>query len=111
MERIDGKTWQELDRAYIAVRSDALGFLGTRHVVAVLPAYLSSLIEEGVWSPAADTLMLLLAKPGQRKDRAQARPIRGAGRCAHPGAGDWQRGPLALEAVCATSRRGPAPVP
>jgi hypothetical protein len=67
MEQIDGKTWQELDRAYVVTRSDALGFLGTRHLVAVLPAYLSSLIEEGVWSPAADALMVLLAKPGPEK--------------------------------------------
>ena len=67
MGRIDGKTWQELDRAYVGIRSDALGFLGTRHLVAVLPAYLSSLIEEGVWSPAADMLMVLLAKPGPGK--------------------------------------------
>lgn len=67
MERIDGKTWQELDRAYVVMRSDALGFLGTRHLVAVLPVYLSSLIEQGVWSPAADTLMVLLAKPGPEK--------------------------------------------
>ena len=67
MARIDGKTWQELDRAYVVMRSDALSFLGTRHLVAVLPVYLTSLIEEGVWSPAADTLMLLLAKPGPEK--------------------------------------------
>jgi hypothetical protein len=67
LERIDGKTWQELDRAYLVTRSDALGFLGARHLVAVLPVYLSSLIEEGVWSPSADTLMVLLAKPGPEK--------------------------------------------
>lgn len=67
MKQIDGKTWQQLDRAYLVTRSDALSFLGTRHLVTVLPVYLSSLLEEGVWSAAADTLMLLLAKPGPEK--------------------------------------------
>jgi hypothetical protein len=67
MKQIDGKTWEELDRAYLVMRSDALGFLGTRHLVAVLPVYLRSLIEEGVWARAADTLILLLAKPGLEK--------------------------------------------
>jgi hypothetical protein len=67
MNQIDGKTWEELDRTYLVMRSDALGFLGTRHLVAVLPVYLRSLLEEGVWSPAADTLMLLLTKPGPEK--------------------------------------------
>lgn len=66
-EHLEGKTWEELDRAYLTARSDALSFLGTRHLVAVLPVYLRSLVEEGVWSPAADTLMLLLAKPEANK--------------------------------------------
>ncbi len=66
-EQIDGKTWQQMDRAYLVKRSDALGFLGTRHLVAVLPAYLCSLVEEGVWSPAADTLMVLLSKPSREQ--------------------------------------------
>src|ERR1700760_1305111 len=59
-EQLEGKTWEELDRSYVIKRSDALGFLGTRHLVAVLPVYLSSLLEDGVWSPSADTLILLL---------------------------------------------------
>lgn len=65
--QLDGKTWEELDRSYVIVREDALGFLGTRHLVAVLPVYLRSLIEEGVWSRAAEMLMLLLTKPGPEK--------------------------------------------
>lgn len=65
--QLDGKTWLELDRAYMEVREDALGFLGTRHLAAVLPVYLCSLIERGVWSPAAEMLMLLLTKPGPEK--------------------------------------------
>jgi hypothetical protein len=63
MERLQGKTWDQLDRAYIVRRSDALGFLGTRHLVAVLPAYLCALVEDGVWSLAAGMLTLILAKP------------------------------------------------
>lgn len=63
MEQIDGKRWDQLDRAYIVRRADALGFLGTRHLAAVLPVYLRAMIEEGVWSPATGMLMLILAKP------------------------------------------------
>jgi hypothetical protein len=62
-EQLDGKSWDQLDREYIVRRSDALGFLGTRHLVAVLPVYLRSLVEDGVWSPAADMMMLILTKP------------------------------------------------
>src|SRR5260221_13985411 len=59
MEQLEGKTWAQLDRGYIVRRSDALGFLGTRHLVAVLPVYLCALIEDGVWSPAAGMLRLI----------------------------------------------------
>jgi hypothetical protein len=62
-KQIEGKSWLEVDRAYLLTRSDALGFLGTRHLIAVLPVYLRSLVEEGVWSHAADSLVLLLTKP------------------------------------------------
>lgn len=66
-QQLEGKTWEEVDRSYMITRSDALGFLGTRHLVAVLPVYLRSLVEQGVWSPSADTLMLLLTKPDATK--------------------------------------------
>ena len=62
-KQIDGKTWRDMDRAQLLTRSDALGFLGTHHLIAVLPVYLRSLVEEGVWSHAADSLVLLLTKP------------------------------------------------
>ena len=62
-KQIEGKTWREVDRAQLLTRSDALGFLGTQQLVAVLPVYLRSLIEEGVWSRAADSLVLLLTRP------------------------------------------------
>ena len=52
-------------------RSDALGFLGTHHLVAVLPVYLISLVEEGVWSPAAGMLVLILGEAlGERRSLA-----------------------------------------
>ena len=62
-EHLDGKTWEELDRTYALTREDAMSFLGTRHLVAVLPFYLRSLIEEGVWSIAAWTVIGALTKP------------------------------------------------
>jgi hypothetical protein len=66
-QHIAGKTWEEIDRSYIIMRADALGFLGTRHLVVVLPVYLRSLLEDGVWSTSADTLILLLTKPDPEK--------------------------------------------
>jgi hypothetical protein len=63
MEQLEGKRWDQLDRAYFARRSDALGFLGTHHLVAVLPVYLCALVEDGVWSPTAGMLTLILARP------------------------------------------------
>jgi hypothetical protein len=41
-KQLDGKSWSELDRSYLDRRSDALGFLSTTHLVAVLPAYIAS---------------------------------------------------------------------
>ena len=67
MKQIEGKTWENLNRAYLITRADALGFLSTRQLVAVLPVYLRSIVEEGVWSQAADALLLLLTKPGPEK--------------------------------------------
>ena len=60
---LDGKTWEQLDRSYIITRADALGFLGTRELIAVLPVYLRALAEDGAWSPCADTVILLLTRP------------------------------------------------
>jgi hypothetical protein len=65
--QLEGKTWEQLDRSYIIMRADALGFLGTRELVAVLPVYLRALLDDGVWSPSADTLILLLTKPDPGK--------------------------------------------
>lgn len=67
-EHLEGKSWEQLDRAYLLRRSDALGFLGTEHLIAVLPVYLRSLIEEGGWSPAAGMVTLILTRPRGGKD-------------------------------------------
>ncbi|MEO7736049.1 MAG: hypothetical protein ABIY55_34145 [Kofleriaceae bacterium] len=66
-QHVEGKTWEEMDRSYMITRSDPLGFLGTRHLVAVLPIHLRSLVEQGVWSPSAETLILLVTKPDAAK--------------------------------------------
>ena len=67
--QIAGQTWESLDRDYLVRNSDALGFLGTQTLVAVLPVYLRSLFEETVWSPATGTLLLILNPPGSPDDR------------------------------------------
>jgi hypothetical protein len=67
-QHLDGKQWDRLDRAYLMRRSDALGFLSTRHLVAVLPVYLQSMIEEGVWSGAAGMLTTILMNPDAGAD-------------------------------------------
>jgi hypothetical protein len=68
-EQLDGKAWDDLDQDYLALRADALGFLSTRQLIAVLPAYLMLMLEP----PASDVpgmLMLILPKPDkQRKER------------------------------------------
>lgn len=60
---IDGKTWEALDHQYIVRRHDALGFLSTRELVQLLPVYLRSIMEEGLMSPALDSVLVELTKP------------------------------------------------
>lgn len=60
---IDGKTWLEVDAAYIVRRHDALGFLSTRELVQLLPVYLRSVVEDGVMSPALDAVIVTLTRP------------------------------------------------
>src|SRR5215467_9661104 len=60
---VDGKTWAELDSAYIVRRTDAMAFLSTRELIDVLAVYLRSLIQDGWWSPVATMLPLIVAKP------------------------------------------------
>jgi hypothetical protein len=68
-EKIEGKTWEEMDRAYLVRRSDALGFLDTVPLVGVLPVYLNAMVEDGVWSPATETLTVMLVPAGLGRDR------------------------------------------
>jgi hypothetical protein len=64
--RLSGKHWDMLDGAYLDLRSDALGFLGTMQLVAVLPAYLRQLLTGGPFSQVPDMLLLTLTKPGPK---------------------------------------------
>ncbi|HEY4239046.1 MAG TPA: hypothetical protein VGM88_04495 [Kofleriaceae bacterium] len=66
---IDGKTWDELDAAYVVRRNDALGFLSIRQLVQLLPVYLRSVIDGGVMSPALDAVLVKLARPTNATSR------------------------------------------
>jgi hypothetical protein len=72
-QQLDGRSWEALDAAYLVRRSDALGFLGTKHLVALLPVYLRSMLREGVWSPAAGMLTIILEKPAPGNDAGAAK--------------------------------------
>ncbi len=63
---VDGKSWEELDRAYVLARSDALSFLDPDHLAAVLPVYLRSLVEDGTRTPVPDTLLLVLNRKSEQ---------------------------------------------
>ena len=55
-----GKWWSEVDRAVIGRRSDVLSFLQPEYFVAILPAFLQSLVEDGTATGAPDTLLVVL---------------------------------------------------
>jgi hypothetical protein len=57
---VAGRTWLEIDQALIGRRSDVLSFLQPEHFVAVLPAFLLSLVEDGTSTGAPDTLLVVL---------------------------------------------------
>jgi hypothetical protein len=63
-DAVAGKKWTELDQALIGRRSDVLSFLQPEYIVAVLPAFLLSMVVDGAWTGAPDTLVVVL-------DRAQ----------------------------------------
>ena len=75
-KQLDGRSWNELDRSYLDRRSDALGFLSTKHLVAVLPAYLAQLVEGGPFSQVPDMLLLILTAPDSTKRDSWRRAIR-----------------------------------
>jgi hypothetical protein len=66
-DHVEGKTWEDLDRAYVLTRSDALSFLEMKHLVAILPVYLRSLVEEGTTTPVPDTMLLVLNRKDQKR--------------------------------------------
>lgn len=68
LEKIDGKTWRAADAQWLVRRSDGLGFLGTRWLAALLPVYLIAAVRDGVWSPATEMLVLILARPAAGSD-------------------------------------------
>jgi hypothetical protein len=74
---LKGKTWDNLDKNYLALRNDALGFLGTSHLILVLPAYMLALLQ-GLrpLSSLPRILMIILTKPetdeGLGKERFDA---------------------------------------
>lgn len=68
---IDSKTWEQLDRAYIIKRDDALGFLSTRELVQLLPVYLRSVMVEGLASPALEAVLVKLTRPKSVATRAR----------------------------------------
>jgi hypothetical protein len=71
---VDGRSWTELDPAWIGSRSDVLSFLEPAHFVAVLPAFLRLLVEEGTATGVHDTLMVVLDRVQEpRFDKIAAR--------------------------------------
>jgi hypothetical protein len=69
---IDGKTWEQLDLDYIVRRHDALGFLSTCELVQLLSVYLLSIANEGVMSPALDSVLVELTRPARDPARFDA---------------------------------------
>ena len=75
-KQLDGKSWNELDRSYLDRRSDALGFLSTKHLVAVLPAYLAELVEGGPFSqvPGVRLWIDVATSTGYQRNRSAVSP-------------------------------------
>jgi hypothetical protein len=65
---VDGKTWEELDRSYVLPRCTVLSFLDAPQLVAVLPVYLRSLVEDGTRTSVPDTMLLVLNRKQARFD-------------------------------------------
>lgn len=68
---VQGKTWPELDRAYVSRRVDALSFLAPTHLAAVLPAYLLALVTDGT-KTCTGSLLLVLGDDDHRKEALRA---------------------------------------
>jgi hypothetical protein len=63
---LDGKSWDQLDRGYLAQRWDALGFLSTRQLAAVLPAYLLEMLEHP-YSSLPGMVASVLTEPSKER--------------------------------------------
>ncbi|MEO8702562.1 MAG: hypothetical protein ABI867_21130, partial [Kofleriaceae bacterium] len=70
MRQLNNKTWKELDSQFFARRSDALSFLGSAHLLSVLPHYLMSLLALEPTSPVPEALLPILTKPEATGPRA-----------------------------------------
>jgi hypothetical protein len=81
-QAVGGKTWEQLDRAYILQRNDSLGFLSTQQLVQILPVYLLSVVEEGVMSPALDAVLVKLTRPTREPARERFAALNGSQRTA-----------------------------
>jgi hypothetical protein len=81
-EYVEGKTWEQLDRAYVLPHASQLSFLDARHVAAVLPVYLRSLVEDGTRTAVPDTLLLVLNRKSQRRFEELAGALTAAQRAA-----------------------------
>lgn len=70
---VDGKPWTDIDRSLIGRRSDVLSFLQPEYFVAVLPAFLQSLVEDGTATGVPDTLLVVLDRKSEpRLDKISA---------------------------------------
>lgn len=73
-DAVAGRKWTELDQALIGRRSDVLSFLQPEYFVAVLPAFLRSLVDEGTSTSVPDTLLVVLDRAQEsRFDKISAR--------------------------------------
>jgi hypothetical protein len=59
-DAVAGRKWPEIDQALIGRRSDVLSFVQPEHFVAILPAFLQSLVEDGTSTGVPDTLLVVL---------------------------------------------------
>lgn len=69
---VDGKPWTDLDRAYIARRDDVLSFMATPHLVQILPAFLTVMVESGSNTGVPDTLLPTLNRTQKQFDELAA---------------------------------------
>lgn len=104
----DSKTWVQLDAEFLGRRSDALSFLAPHHIAAVLPAYLTMLVERGTNTAVPDTLTLVLNRADTLRFSALFCALtesqRGALEDALDAFADMHPGPTA-DAAFAASRR------